>query len=274
MRNWKEKVYVFLKKAHIDTSILWLLYKFYMSFSNFIKYKDANFFRSVSIEISTFCNRTCYYCPNALEETPVDFMTEETFNKIIDQLKEINFSGSISYHFYNEPLLDKRLPNFIRHVKKNLPNCVNRIASNGDFLSIELADDLIDAGVFDIGVTIHDIDSERFLNKLEPVLKKYPQHIHIDSIHDKPISNRGGAIEVKNLDKKDTCTDPLKALTLDYNGNVLLCCNDYYRKHSFGNITRDKISRIWQSEAFFKLRKELRNGIANLGICRKCMGRE
>ena len=180
LRNWKEKIYVFLKKTHLDNHILWILYKTYIPLYNFIKHRDVYFFRSVAIEISTYCNRTCYYCPNVLEETPVDFMTEETFNKIIDQLKEIDFSGSILYHFYNEPLLDKRLPSFIRHVKKNLPNCVSRIVSNGDFLSVDLADDLIDAGILDISITIHDIDGKKFLNELEPVLKKYPEQIHIN----------------------------------------------------------------------------------------------
>jgi cyclic pyranopterin phosphate synthase len=278
LRNWKEKIYLLLKKAPIDNSntnhMLWIFYKLYTKVYSFIKYSDAYFFRSVAIEISTFCNRTCYYCPNSIEETPVDFMTEKTFNKIIAQLKEINYSGVILYHFYNEPLLDKRLPSFIRHVKKNLPNCVSRIVSNGDFLSVELADNLIDAGVLDIMITIHDIDGENILNKLGPVLKKYPEYIHINSIHDKPISNRGGAIKVKHFDKKDTCTDPLTSLTLDHNGNVILCCNDYYRKHSFGNITHDRIPEIWHGKDFSRLRKELRNGISNLEICRKCMGRE
>jgi len=44
-------------------------------------------------------------------------------------------------------LLDKRLPNLIRYVKKHLPSCINRVVSNGDFLSVELADDLKSAGV-------------------------------------------------------------------------------------------------------------------------------
>ena len=89
------------------------------------------------------------------------------------------------------------------------------------------------------------------------------------------MSNRGGAIEIELLDKKDTCTDPLELLQLDYKGNVLLQCNDYYRKHSFGNIGSDKIEKIWQRGNFsLNLSRELRNGVASLGICRICMGKE
>jgi hypothetical protein len=123
-------------------------------------------------------------------------MEESTFNETIDQLKTITFSGIINYHFYNEPLLDKRLSRFIRRVKKHLPSCINRVVSNGDFLSISMADDLINAGVTEFAITIHDTNGETLLAKLQPILKKYPKYVSINSIHDKPLSNRGGAIEV------------------------------------------------------------------------------
>jgi len=172
-------------------------------------------------------------------------LEESTFNEIIDQLKTISFSGIIYYHFYNESLFDKRLSQFIRHVKKHLPSCINRVVSNGDFLSISMADNLINAGVTEFAITIHDKNGETLLAKLQPVLKKYPEYVRINSIHDKPLSNRGGAIEVELLDKKDRCIDPLESLQLDHKGNVLLCCNDYYREHSFSNIGNDQIEKSW-----------------------------
>ena len=97
----------------------------------------------------------------------------------------------------------------------------------------------------DFAITIHDRDGEKLLAKSQPVLKKYSGYARINSIHDTPMSNRDGVIEIELLDKKDTCTDPLELLQLDYKGNVLLCCNDYYREHSFGNIGNDQIEKIW-----------------------------
>ena len=90
--NWKQKVFVLFKKFHINNSVSEELYKLYSQVENFIKYRDPYFFRSVALEISTSCNRTCYYCPNSLKGTPTDFMEESTFNEIIDQLKTISFS--------------------------------------------------------------------------------------------------------------------------------------------------------------------------------------
>ena len=126
----------------------------------------------------------------------------------------------------------------------------------------------------DFNITIHDYNTEKLLKKLNPVLEKYPGYTTVSSLHNKPLYNRGGTIEVDLLDKKDTCTDPLGVLQVDYKGNVLLCCNDYYRKHSFGNISNKKIYQIWQGDEFSSLRRELRRGIAKLEICRVCMGKE
>jgi radical SAM protein with 4Fe4S-binding SPASM domain len=272
--NWKRKAFIALKKFHISNSISEKIYIIYSKVNNFIKYRDPYFFRSVAIEISTDCNRTCNYCPNTLEGTPTEFMSEDTFKKVIKELQSIKFSGVINYHFYNEPLLDKRLPEFVRYVNKHLPSCVSRVFSNGDFLTLDLADELIDAGVSDLNITIHDFKAEDLLKKLGPVLEKYPGYISVTSLHGKPLLNRGGAIDVDLLDKKDNCIDPLVILQVDYKGNVLLCCNDYYREHSFGNITNKNISQIWQGDEFVKLRRELREGIAELEICRACMGKE
>ncbi len=272
--NWKAKAFVLFKKFHISNSVSGEIYRLYNRVNNFIKYRDPYFFRSVSIEISTNCNRTCSYCPNVLEGTPTEFMSEDTFNKVIKDLQSINFSGIINYHFYNEPLLDKRLPEFVRYVRKHLPSCVSRVFSNGDFLTLDLADRLIDAGVADFNITIHDKSDAKLLKKLNPVLEKYPEYLSISTLRDKPLFNRGGAVEVDLLDKKDVCTDPLEVLQVDYKGNVLLCCNDYYRKHSFGNIADEEIYQIWQGDDFFSLRRELRRGIAKLEICRVCMGKE
>ena len=91
MKNWKEKAFILLKKFQISNSVLWIIYKSYTRVLNFIKYRDPYFFRSVAIEISTSCNRTCYYYPNQLKGTPTDFMEESTFNEIIGQLKTISF---------------------------------------------------------------------------------------------------------------------------------------------------------------------------------------
>ena len=90
--------------------------------------------KMVEIETYTACNRRCSYCPNATHERPDAFMSEALFASIIDQLSELQFGGRMSFHFYNEPLLDPRLTDFIRHSRQQLPSIRIVLYSNGDLL--------------------------------------------------------------------------------------------------------------------------------------------
>src|SRR5689334_10289174 len=89
-------------------------------------------FRAVEIEVNSMCNRKCVYCPNVSDKRPPGYMDDRLFNKIIDELGAIDFDGRLSYHFYGEPLLDKRLPGFIERSKQRVPHSHTEIYSNGD----------------------------------------------------------------------------------------------------------------------------------------------
>jgi 8-amino-3,8-dideoxy-alpha-D-manno-octulosonate transaminase len=49
-------------------------------------------------------------------------MPKELFYKIINELWLIKYRGQITPTFYGEPLLDKRLPEFIEYLKTKLPD--------------------------------------------------------------------------------------------------------------------------------------------------------
>ena len=55
-------------------------------------------------------------------------MDESLFDKIINNLKQINYSGRVSLYLMNEPLLDKNLESRISKVKKLLPNSYQMIS--------------------------------------------------------------------------------------------------------------------------------------------------
>lgn len=76
-------------------------YKIYSEIANYIKYKDKYFFHGVCVEISTYCNRKCHYCPNKDYETPKEFMSWDIFKRIVEELKNIKFTGLFQYNFYN-----------------------------------------------------------------------------------------------------------------------------------------------------------------------------
>src|SRR5438045_3190781 len=94
--------------------------------------KSTFMFHNVELEVNSMCNRTCWYCPNSSAKRPLGYMDEPLFRKIIDELGEMDFDGTVSYHFYGEPLLDSRLPGLIEYTSRRVPHCRPGIYSNGD----------------------------------------------------------------------------------------------------------------------------------------------
>ena len=279
----------------IDSKILYgiskmfpSIYRFYTSFYdkfipyiNLIKYKDKYFFYSVAFEISTYCNRKCWYCPNVDNETPKEFMPWEIFEKAIEELKSLKYSGVIVYHLYNEPLYDERLVEFIKYTKQNLPKALTILNTNGDLLTLEKAKELVNSGLDKIVATVHDKNPDRNLERLKPVKELLKSKMILQSSNDLYLENRGGEIDISKSEKKlkelnkKRCNTPIKGINIRKNGDIILCCNDYYSKHVMGNIMNDTILNIYYSPFYKNIREKLLiNNEVILPICKKCLGRE
>ncbi|TXJ39640.1 radical SAM/SPASM domain-containing protein [Brachyspira pilosicoli] len=247
-------------------------YKKYSYIVNYIKYKDKYFFHGVCVEISTFCNRKCHYCPNKDYETPKKFMDWDTFKLVVSRLQDINFTGLFQYNFFNEPLFDDRLALFAEYVSKNLPKCIQVLVSNGDILNVDKAIELSNAGIDKFVITVHDDNPTNNLKRLQPVKNILKHKMKLQTSQDLYLNNRGGAVDVSNETRKTTyktCQD-IKNLNIMINGDVVLCCQDYFRKYVMGNIKEKDILYIWNS--YKEIREELlKNNKARLYICKICL---
>jgi radical SAM protein with 4Fe4S-binding SPASM domain len=67
------------------------------------------------------------------------------------------------------------------------------------------------------------------------------------------------------------CNLPFYKLVLDWNGEALLCCNDWFRRHKgFGNINKNTLEEIWFGKEFTKTRELLANKDRSGPACRYC----
>lgn len=72
------------------------------------------------------------------------------------QLTEIEYSGGLAFHQYNEPLLEyEYLINCIRLAKKYIPNARLILYTNGDYLTQERYEHLILEGITEIHISCH-----------------------------------------------------------------------------------------------------------------------
>jgi len=243
-------------------------------------YGVSDMFDTVEVEISTACNRRCSYCPNSKYDRnlPENMkkMDIDLFKKIVDELTRLGLQGRFHYHFYNEPLLDSRLVSLIEYVRGNAPKLSSVIVSNGEYLTVDMYKDLARAGVKEFFITEHSqkgTDNSSAIKEYRKDNGESGAKFCSMKMDTKDLLNRGGLLEIEKARRraKTDCLRPSEVLQIDHEGNVILCCNDYFSTVKFGNIENEKIIDIWKKPAYKKIREDIKNNIFSLKICKRCM---
>jgi 8-amino-3,8-dideoxy-alpha-D-manno-octulosonate transaminase len=197
-------------------------------------------------------------------------MPKKVFQKVIDELAEMNFKGKIMPHHYGEPLLDTRLEKLVSYTKKKLPKSIVVIYTNGDFLTLSRYWKLRKAGVDQFYVTNHDNHTPVHIQKLLKDPEISPTIIFY-SLNKKttPLFNRGGLVKTNKTIIINKCSN-VNNLIIDYRGQVTLCCNDYLSKYKFGDVAKEKVIDIWNQPDYVKLRQQINQGVFKLPICQDC----
>ncbi len=225
---------------------------------------------SVNLETYCFCNRKCYFCffHERFPKREQGIMEEKIYKKIIDDLAQIKFCGRVSPHNYGEPLMDKRLPSLIEYTRKKLPNCFIYIATNGDFLTEKLFKNLIYKGVDHFFITDYDDEIKPFLQNISVGC---PLHVSLRKYKFIKQYDRAGKIYNRKLALLDPCLRPSSQLIVNWKGDVILCCNDFYGDFVLGNVNDSNLIDIWQSPKFNHYREMLRRGErSKISICKYC----
>lgn len=219
--------------------------------------------RAIFFELSNQCNYTYLHpkCPTNYQ-CEKRILSGNIFNRVIAELAENQFSGVISFHRYNEPLIDPRLILFIQTAKLALPNAYIRILTNGSYLTQEVADSLINAGVNWLEV------SSYFKGEFERLVRlkiEVPYHVFSSTL-DKRLDQYER--ESSNLVKP--CYAMLNDITVNCHGELGLCCLDWKNQHTFGNLQDSRLSDLLDSELFLSYFNGLAHGKRELDLCSRC----
>ena len=231
---------------------------------------------TVFIETLSACNLRCSYCPNSVYERGLvknnQFMETKTFYKIIDELAEMNWVGAIEPHSYGEPLLDKRLDKLCMYVHNKLPKSIIAIFTNGELLNIQWYKRLINAGVTSFKVAQHlEKQSVGVLEVINYRNKYGNDGVNFDYKKLEIIKSRGGLIELdSNATAKQECNWPDFHIGFSFDGEVMMCCNDYLNEVKIGNIKSERLIDIWNKLHYQKIRSDIREGNFTLDICKNC----
>lgn len=243
----------------------------YSRLTNLARYHDWHFPHQFYIEITEHCNRRCWYCPNSTHTRHRE-MTSETFTASLRRLAEINWAGPVGFHMTNEPLLDKRLPGFIDQTVAALPRCLPTIVTNGDPLDVSGAEKLIQLGVTRIIVSRHPPFSSKWDERIRTIQSRWPQIVQLTQVGTTIAVHTNGLFGFEGLPWQGRCIAPTLACVITITGEVTLCCCDYFRHISLGNIREKPIREIWSHPGFARIRHRLRRGEQATEICKGCSG--
>jgi MoaA/NifB/PqqE/SkfB family radical SAM enzyme len=211
------------------------------------------------------------------------------FTKIINDLKENKYTEWIALHNYNEPLINDRIFKEIELVTKLLPQSTSCIFTNGDYLSRDIIEELIESGLKYLRITIYPLSKnieptstklfqwikkkkltdlkweyeEISENKGFNALCKYKNlTIEIISPNIDLYNNRGetSIVPIKNFIREHPCSLTENSAAIDYKGNFKMCCNIYadiseHKEYIIDNLTNNSFHDIWSSKRFNVLRK-------------------
>jgi 2-deoxy-scyllo-inosamine dehydrogenase (SAM-dependent) len=195
-------------------------------------------------------------------------MSDQVLDRVIAELKEIDYSGRVSYHFYNEPLLRKDLERIVAMMAREVPKAKQILFTNGDYLTDRRHASLLEAGVDLFVVTSHS-------GKVHPPRARQV----VQQSEQLELTNRGGILVelpgVREADLVRPCFAPSEMLVITVTGEVVLCYEDALRKHVYGDLTKQSIGEIWNSEELLRLRSLLESGkrAEAATICMSCTNR-
>ena len=243
-------------------------------------YPATPIFDHIEIETINRFNGVCEFCPinTKIDPRKKKVMSKKLFEKIINELSELEYGGRIALYSNNEPMLDERIIDFYEYCRNKLPNAWLVMFTNGTLLTLDKFEKIIpflDELVIDNynehlqlisnSKKIKDYceENEKLKEKVTIVLRK-PNEI---------LTTRGGDAPnrmVKISHSDATCVLPFKQMIVRPDGKVSLCCNDPLGKNTLGDLTENSIMEVWNNDKFRMVRECLYKGRSNWNHCEFC----
>ena len=251
------------------------------SINDVVMHDGFPLFSWLELNINELCNRTCDFCPRHDPKVYPNqnlHMSLEIAENIANQLSELRYTGMVNISGTGEPLMTGHVSDIVKVLADK--NIHTEIVTNGDRLKPKLIEELYTAGLAQLVVSMYDGPEQ--IDKFNNLFKECGIHESLYSLRDRwyppeddyglLYTNRAGFLGKKLTEiEKRSCFYPHYSVYLDWNGDMLLCCQDMYnRTVKFGNITEKPLVELWKDSKLMKFREKLKKGDRSLSPCNNC----
>lgn len=211
--------------------------------------------KMVEIEVHSYCNRRCWFCPNASVDrrSAVHYLPVETYQQVLHELAALGFGGTLSFSRYNEPFAHEIFFERLRQAREALPKATLFTNTNGDYVTAEALERAAAAGLDSLAVQYYAAQgdwtpqsaagalhktAERLgleIVAVETSLRNVHMRIADPRLEIKLVSvnwdawrvSRGGTVSAAHdeVRRRAPCTYFFDKVYVDYNGSVMPCCN-------------------------------------------------
>jgi radical SAM protein with 4Fe4S-binding SPASM domain len=290
--GWKKELAYFLRMgslgAHLIDRVKFRIYPKLDILADFPSHLD--------IETASACQMRCPMCYTTyMDESLKGIMKYELYTKLVDEAASLGIY-SIKLSWRGEPLLNKNIVQMVKYAKAK---GIKEVAflSNAEFLTKEMAEALVDAGLDWLSVSADgtgEIYNEIrrpaiFEETLERVayMKQYRDSkglsrplLRVQSIMSAVESNPeefkeawAGIVDRLNIiadetrdfneknlqfDRYFVCAKPWQRMTIAYDGRVHQCISDYGAKNVIGDANETSLYDVWHGQKNEAVREAFR----------------
>lgn len=261
----------------------------------------------LDIESTNNCNLRCPMCGRNFMKEKLGFIDWKLYKKIIDEAAKYHLP-SIKLNYRGEPLLHPKISEMVKYAKRKGILEV-QFNTNGLLLDGKKAKELIDVGIDRI-IFSFDAATKKTYKKIrrgsnyDTVMKNIKNLVQLRNKKGfkkplvrvqmvkmpenkkevkafinmwLPIANRVAVSTERNpLGTKKklehfACPQIWQRLMICWDGEVRMCCGDWYGKIVLGNAKKTNLYNIWHCKKLNKIRKIHSEGHFNkIPVCARC----
>ena len=269
-----------------------------------IEYRQHEPF-SIQVELVEGCSLACSFCGiNGIRTKPGNLKSADLgmLSRLAKEIKRVGWKPRIEFAMHGEPSLHPQVVECIQIFREQLPKTSLMLTSNGSgFVGPRIAniEKLFEAGLNCLALDKYD--GVNFVTKVEEGLKGYPKisvkqypadktaTVHkrhkpgtqvvviiADLLSAKTgnhslLANHAGQAAPPDYSKINSrCTYPFRELSIRWDGNVALCCDDFRGVYKIANILDMSLDVLWQHPRFQAARRKLYHRERDFGPCHGC----
>jgi len=262
---------------------------------------------AIQVELVEGCQLRCSFCGlNGIrgKENNFKFMEYSTFLSLLLQVRKLKWNPRIEFAMHGEPSFHPNLVGMVGLVYDTLPKYHLMLTTNGGgFLKppgpLKNIENLFDAGLTILA--LDDYEGVKIIEKIRLQLEgfdrvpvyEYPQdtrgnphrrgHRFVSFIADisktatgthSVLNNHSGSGAPLDFSRiHERCEKPFRELSVRWDGNVAISCNDWEGRFKCGNVVTDGVMAIWNGPRMNAARQKLYHGQRDFGPCYGCNSR-